>query len=228
MRAFVKLSIIIPTLNEEGSLGRILMSITDLAHEIIVVDGGSADKTAEIAQQYTPHVFSTGRGRGRQQHLGACYAVGDVLVFLHADTLPPQGSQTIIESTLSDREVVFGAFRLSIHPPTPGLNLIALVTNLRSRILKMPYGDQALFMRRSDYFRVGGFRDLPVMEDVDLVRRLNRMGRFKLTGDRVMTSARRWEKEGVCRTTLRNWSLLVRYLLGASPQKLHRSYDDIR
>ena len=224
----MNLSIIIPTLNEESSLGRTLASVSGRAHEIIVVDGGSNDGTLEVAREHAFVVLDSKRGRGIQQHTGACHAKGDVLLFLHADTLLSKGFDIVIETTLSDPKVILGAFRLGHHPPSAFLNLVALMANLRSVFLKMPYGDQGLFMRRSDYFRVGGFKDLPVMEDVDLVRRLNKMGRFKLVKARVRTSARRYDRNGVVYTTVRNWSLIIRYLLGQSPERLHRFYNDAR
>ncbi len=224
----MKLSIIIPTLNEERSLEQTLASISSHAHEIIVVDGGSKDGTVEIARKYTPVVLDSNRGRGIQQHTGACHAQGDVLLFLHADTLLPRGFETMIQRTLSEPNTVFGAFHLGHHPSTAFLNLVALMANLRSLLLKMPYGDQGLFMRRSDYFRVGGFRNLPLMEDVDLVRRLNKIGKFKLVRARVRTSARRYDRNGIVYTTVRNWSLIIRYLLGQSPERLHRLYTDAR
>jgi rSAM/selenodomain-associated transferase 2 len=224
----VKLSIIIPTLNEELSLGQTLASVSSHAHEIIVVDGGSKDGTVEIAHKYAPVVLDSKRGRGLQQHMGACHAQCNILLFLHADTLLPKGFETMIARTLSDSKTVFGAFHLGHHPSTAFLNLVALVSNLRSLLLKMPYGDQGLFMRRSDYFRVGGFKDLPLMEDVDLVRRLNRIGKFKLVKAKVRTSARRYDRNGIFYTTVRNWSLIIRYLLGQSPERLHRLYSDAR
>ena len=134
----------------------------------------------------------------------------------------------MIERTLSDPETVFGAFHLGHHPSTAFLNLVALMANLRSLLLKMPYGDQGLFIRRSDYFRVGGFKDIPLMEDVDLVRRLNRIGKFELVKAKVRTSARRYDRNGIVYTTVRNWSLIIRYLLGQSPERLHRFYPDAR
>ena len=224
----MKLSIIIPTLTEGRSLEGTFAPISDHAHEIIVVDGGSDDDTLEIARQYTPKVFYSNRGRGIQQHTGACHAQGDVLLFLHADTLLPKGFGMEIERILSDPEVSFGAFRLGYQSSTTPLNLIAVMANHRSLLLKMPYGDQGLFMRRTEYFLVKGFKDLPIMEDVDLVRRLKRIGRFKLTRGRVRTSVRRYEKEGIFYATVRNWSLIIRYLLGVSPQRLHRLYSDTR
>ncbi len=205
-----------------------LASISSHAHEIIVVDGGSKDGTKEIAHKYASVVLDSSPGRGVQQHIGACHAQGDVLLFLHADTWLPEGFQIMIENALSDPKIVFGAFRLGHHPSTAVLNLVALMANLRCLLLKMPYGDQGLFMRRSDYFLVDGFEDLPIMEDVELVRRLNKIGKFKLVRARVRTSARRYDRNGVVYTTVRNWSLIIRYLLGQSPERLHRFYADGR
>lgn len=224
----MKLSIIIPTLNEERSLRETLVSLSSYAHEIIVVDGGSKDGTVEVARRYASVVLDSNRGRGIQQHTGACHAQGDVLLFLHADTWLPKGFEIMIQRTLSDKKTVFGAFHLGHHPSTAFLNLVALMANLRSLLLKMPYGDQGLFMRGSDYFRVGGFKDLPLMEDVDLVRRLNKIGKFRLVKAKVRTSARRYDRNGVVYTTVRNWSLIMRYLLGQSPERLHRFYSDAR
>jgi rSAM/selenodomain-associated transferase 2 len=224
----MKLSIIIPSLNEERSLGGPLASLSSIPHEIIVVDGGSKDGTVEVARKYASVVLDSSRGRGIQQHTGACHAEGDILLFLHADTWLPKGFEMMIERTLSEPETVFGAFHLGHRPSKAFLNLVALMANLRSLILKMPYGDQGLFMRRSDYFRVGGFKDLPLMEDVDLVRRLNKLGKFKLVKGKIRTSARRYDRNGIVYTTVRNWSLIIRYLMGQSPERLHRLYSDAR
>lgn len=224
----MKLSIIIPTLNEEVSLVETLQSISGRGHEIIVVDGGSEDRTRLIARKFTPVVIQSHRGRGRQQHEGACRAQGDALIFLHADTRLPKRFEGWVRDALRDPLVAFGAFHLGHEPSSAFLKLISLMANLRSRLLKMPYGDQALFMRRSLYFRAGGFRDLPIMEDVDLVQRLNRMGQFKLVRGTVRTSARRYDGEGLLYTTLRNWAIIIRYLFGQSPERLQRFYSDAR
>jgi len=224
----MKVSIIIPALNEAEILGNTLQSLQDQPFEIIVVDGGSKDGTVGMARQYTSHVLISRTGRGIQQDTGAHQARGDVLVFLHADTILPIAYQDLIDEALAHPGVVFGAFRLKIHPPKPALDLIAFMAILRSLLLKLPYGDQALFVRRAAYFRVGGFRDWPIMEDVDLVRRLNRTGGFKLARGFVQTSARRWQKENIVHTTLRNWSLIIRYCLGVSPHVLARHYPDRR
>ena len=224
----MNLSIIIPALNEAPILGEALHRLEDKTAEIIVVDGGSQDATVEIARRHTPHVFVSAKGRGCQQDIGAHQARGNVLLFLHADTRLPPGFLSLVSQALADSKVVFGAFSLAIHPSSPALKLVASVANLRSRFFKLPYGDQAVFVRREAYFQVGGFRDWPVMEDVDLVRRLRRAGGFRLARGEVQTSARRWEQGKVVMTTLRNWLRMIRFFLGVSPNVLARSYPDTR
>ncbi|MBW1744416.1 MAG: TIGR04283 family arsenosugar biosynthesis glycosyltransferase [Deltaproteobacteria bacterium] len=224
----MKLSIIIPALNEAEILGRALASLKPHPAEVIVVDGGSQDSTIEVARQHTPHILTSRPGRGLQQDVGARQSQGDVFVFLHADTQLPPNYQDLIHYALTDPGTVFGAFFLSIYPSKPTLYLIALMANLRSRLLKVPYGDQTLFVRRSAYFLAGGFKDWPIMEDVDLVRRLNRIGGFKMARGFVQTSARRWRKENPVYTTLRNYSLILRYCMGASPHTLARHYPNLR
>jgi rSAM/selenodomain-associated transferase 2 len=219
------MSVIIPALNEAEMLRATLESvITAPFVEVIVVDGGSWDSTVEVAYRYTSQVLVSPPGRGLQQALGAQHSQGGVLLFLHADTRLPSGYEGCILETLACPNVVFGAFRLAIHPTTLALDIIAFMANLRSRCLRLPYGDQAIFVPREAYFRVGGFRDWPIMEDVDLVRRLKRMGGFKLARGYVKTSARRWQKESLIRTTQRNLSLIIGYGLGVSPEALYRRY----
>ncbi len=222
------MSVIIPTLDEAATLEKTLEGLKGQAAEIIVVDGGSTDGTAKVAGKYTSHVLVSRAGRGLQQDTGARISQGSVLVFLHADTVLPTGYRKLIRQALANPKVVFGAFCLEIHPPRFALELIAAMANLRTRLLRLPYGDQGIFVRRSAYLQVGGFRHWPIMEDVDLVRRLNRLGGFKLVQGSVRTSARRWQKENVVRTTLRNWSLMCRYGLGISPHTLARHYPDAR
>jgi rSAM/selenodomain-associated transferase 2 len=224
----MKLTIIIPALNEAEILGNTLQTLRHQPAEIIVVDGGSEDDTVGVALKYTPRVLISGKGRGLQLDTGARQSHGDVLVFLHADTELPAGYPRLIQQTLTDPGVVFGAFYLRIHPPSPALDLVAFMANLRSRLLSLPYGDQAIFVLRTAYLKVGGFQDWPIMEDVDLVRRLKRVGGFKLARGCVQTSARRWKREKLIFTTLRNWSLIIRYCLRVSPHILARHYPDTR
>jgi rSAM/selenodomain-associated transferase 2 len=222
------LSIIIPTLNEADVLGQTLEGLSNRSAEIIVVDGGSTDETVKIARQYTSRVLISARGRGPQQDAGARQSRGSILLFLHADTRLPGAYERLICEAFADKAVVFGAFRLKIVPPSPALDLIALMANLRSRFLRLPYGDQALFVRRRAYFQAGGFEDWPVMEDVELVRRLNRVGAFRLVRSPVETSARRWRGENCVYATFRNWTLILRYLAGVHPRILARAYPNAR
>jgi len=224
----MKVSIIIPVLNEAKTLGDTLGLVAGQSAEIIVVDGGSTDATMEIARQYSPHVITAPRGRGPQQGAGARKSHGSVLLFLHADTRLPVAYERLIDQALNKPGVVFGAFHLEIHPSTPVLALIASMANLRTRLLRMPYGDQALFVGRDAYFQAGGFPNWPIMEDVDLVRRLNLLGGFELACGSVRTSGRRWKRENALFTTLRNWSLMIRYYMGHRPHTLARHYPDAR
>lgn len=224
----MKLSVVIPTYNEAGYLPETLDRLGEEASEVIVVDGGSSDHTCGIARARGCVVLATGKSRGGQQRQGAAHASGDVLVFLHADTRLPYRYGRYVENALSEPGTVFGAFRLYIHPPTTGRRLIAGWANLRSRLFTLPYGDQVIFVRREIYFKAGGFPDWPIMEDVGLVERLRPLGRFKLVGEPVETSARRWEKERAVFTTVRNWTLILRYMAGASPHDLVRYYRDER
>jgi rSAM/selenodomain-associated transferase 2 len=222
------LSIIIPVLNEEAVLEGTLHPFKAGSHEIIVVDGGSRDGSIDIAQRFTPHVYLAERNRGLQQHVGALRARGAILLFLHADTQLPPDYCGEIRRTLALPGVAFGAFRLRISGGHPWLRLVSHMANLRSCLLRLPYGDQALFIRRTAYFKAGGFRSLPLMEDVDLVKRLNQIGRFRLARGRVLSSGRRWKREGLFYGTFRNWLLLSRFLAGASPHALVKRYPEVR
>ncbi|ACL04689.1 glycosyl transferase family 2 [Desulfatibacillum aliphaticivorans] len=224
----MKISVIIPCLNEEKNIRKVLQACRPGAHEIIVVDGGSQDQTVARASGLADLILSSPPGRGRQQALGARHATGDVLLFLHADTLPPAGFDQEISRMLQDPAVAFGAFSLGTDCSGPAMDLICFGANLRTRLFDMPYGDQAIFVRKEAYWRAGGFADIPLMEEVDLVKKLLRIGGFKLSRARVRSSARRWRQDGHLRRTLGNYSLMLRYQFGAKPEDLHRHYKDNR
>ncbi|MCI5195427.1 MAG: glycosyltransferase [Candidatus Electrothrix sp. AW5] len=232
----LSISIILPTLNEDQRIGACLDGLdrlllhrrsSDHPPEIIVVDGGSTDQTLEEIAARGIHriqLLHTEAGRGQQQHCGATAASGDILLFLHCDTVLPATFSKDICLTLQKKDVVAGAFRLHINGRGVGFRLIEAGVRLRSSLLQLPYGDQALFMRRATYFTVGGFPEQPIMEDLALVLRLQKLGRIALTQTHVTTSARRWQQHGLVKTTLINQLMLLGRIFGVSPQQLARLY----
>ena len=219
-----RISVIVPTLNEQDHLPATLRGVT-LApgDELIVVDGGSTDQTVVIARQFTSQVLLSPRGRAVQMYCGAQHAHGDILLFLHADTLLPSGSLEAVRRALQDG-AVGGAFRLALMPPTLALRLVAWGTNLRARFGRLPYGDQALFMLRQVFEALGGYDEVSCMEDVRLVQALRTRGRLVLLPQAVHTSGRRWQRDGVLYTTTRNTVLITLYFCGVPPEKLQRWY----
>ena len=218
-------SLIIPALNEERHIAATLSAISRSPdHEVIIVDGGSTDATVQRAKGAGANVLASKPGRAGQMNAGAALATGGVLLFLHADTLlPPQWAE-VVPRTLRTRGVVAGAFRFRIAERFPGKSLVERVTGLRSRWLQRPYGDQGLFLPKALFEEMGGFADLPIMEDYEFAIRLRRRGRIITDGEAVLTSGRRWQKLGVLRTTLRNQCMLAGYHLGVPPEKLAASY----
>ena len=221
-----RISVIIPTLNEADCLQDTLIAL-GLAENIetIVVDGGSRDGTDGMAAAAATRLLRSPSGRARQMNLGAAAATGDILLFLHADTRVPHLFDTHIRAALDEPNVVAGAFQLHIDGPERTLRLIEWGTNVRSRYLQMPYGDQAMFLRAETFRRMGGFRDLPIMEDFEFARRLRRCGRLVILPQMVATSARRWHTLGPWRTTWTNQLIIVSYLLGMSVDRLARWYS---
>jgi len=218
------LSIVIPTLNEAEGIAATVRPLLDIPNvEVIIADGGSTDGTAGIARQSGARVVVSRRGRGRQMNAGAAVARGARLLFLHADTQLPNGFQAHVDATLSSGACA-GAFRLRIDGQRRMFRWIERGANLRSRLLQLPYGDQALFLPAELFYRLGGFADLPVMEDFDLCRRLRRCGRISLANAEALTSARRWEKVGPARATLANQLYLAGHLLGIRPERIARWY----
>ena len=217
------ISVIIPTMNEEGCLKKTLESI-GRGIEIIVVDGKSSDSTREIANDFTEKVILSERGRGVQMDRGAREASGDILLFLHADTSLPKGWRDCIENALKDDRVIAGGFSLKIDSKGFSFRLIEAVANIRAKYLGLIYGDQAIFVRRDAFFSTGGFMGLPLMEDVDFIRRIRKKGKVLLLDADVSTSPRQWQKKGILRTTIGNLFFLSLYYAGVSPQRLYRLY----
>lgn len=222
-------SVVIPVLNEVEMVGSCLEAVRGAGTvpiEIIVVDGGSSDGTAERAAAEAA-VLRCERGRARQLNAGARAARGETLLFLHADTLLPPGAFAAIAGALRDPRVVGGAFALDFRERFRGARLLAFGANLRARLFRLPLGDQALFVRREAFEALGGFPDLPLLEDAEFVRRLRGRGRVRLLRERVRTSARRWRRGGAL-VTLRNWTLLALHAAGVSPATLKQWYPDTR
>jgi rSAM/selenodomain-associated transferase 2 len=215
------ISIIIPTLNEAESIGRLLPELLALPGvELLVVDGGSTDSTVDIAKSSGAEVLITSSGRAGQMNAGAEAARGDILLFLHCDTRLPPGFAAQVRDTMNRPGVSAGAFQLAIDGKGPGLRIIESLVNFRSRVLHMPYGDQGIFTTADMFFAVGPFPLQPIMEDFELMRRLKKKGRIKILSPAATTSARRWEKLGILKTTLINQAIIIGYFLGISPEKL--------
>jgi rSAM/selenodomain-associated transferase 2 len=223
----VKISIVVPALNEEGRISETLASLQSergVGLEVIVVDGGSDDDTRATARPLADKVLESGRGRARQMNAGAGAAEGDVLVFLHADTRMPAGSVRALRSALPASDRVWGRFDLCLSGQRRLLHFFAFLIRWRSRLSGVATGDQAIFVRRDAFEKVGRYPEMPLMEDVALTRRLRDLSWPLCLKARVVTSSRRWEEHGIWRTVLLMWSLRLAYFLGADPGKLARIY----
>ena len=223
------ISVVIPALNEEKTIAATLTALMALnPHEVIVIDGGSSDRTREISAQMGAVVIIGAPGRARQMNRGAAEATGDILLFLHADTRLPLGALYDIVVALEDPRYLGGRFDVDLDGNHWLLKIIGTMINHRSRITKVGTGDQAIFVRRAVFARMGGFPDIPLMEDIAFCRALKRLGGIACLRSRVLTSARRWETEGVWRTIFKMWTLKLLYLAGVSPVTLKRFYADAR
>jgi rSAM/selenodomain-associated transferase 2 len=221
----MKLSVVIPTWNEAENLAATLDALPELT-EVVVADGGSVDGTVEIAARRSgARVLACEQGRARQMNFGARETEGDTLLFLHADAVLGAGASEAIENALADPAVVGGFFRLRIRSPRTALRLVAFGSNLRARGLGLPYGDQGLFFRRSIFEEVGGFPDVPFLEEVALIRILRRKGRLAPLDVTLSTGDRHWRELGVLLTTLLNWTTVALYFFGVSPKTLAPHYS---
>jgi rSAM/selenodomain-associated transferase 2 len=224
-----RVSVIIPVYCEpaiiNGTIDTVRLLGGGKTAEIIVVDGRAEEETIAAIRDKAVRKLLSKKGRGGQLNRGAAIATGDVLLFLHADTvLPPAAFERIAEA-MCDEGCVGGAFDLRIDSTRAAFRIIETAANLRSRLTRIPYGDQAIFLRASCFRTLGGFREIPIMEDVDLMRRVKRKaGKIVIFREPVITSARRWEKEGLLFVTLRNWFLVTLYLCGVAPERLARFY----
>ena len=222
------ISLVMPVLNEAQGLER---QFSDLARqdlgEVVVVDGGSRDQTLSIARQSGVKVISSQPGRARQLNLGAEHASGDCLIFLHADTRLPANSAKLIREALCASHC-WGRFDVCIEGRHPWFPVIATAMNWRSRLTGIATGDQAIFMTREAFNSVYGFPDQPLMEDIEISRRLKHLSRPACLRQKVVTSGRRWEKSGVWKTVSLMWRLRWRYWRGESPEHLAREYRHVR
>jgi rSAM/selenodomain-associated transferase 2 len=225
----MRISIVIPVLNEEKSIAETVAALMPLKpHELIIVDGGSSDRTYEICNRLDVTVLSSPRGRGLQMNHGARQATGDVLLFLHADTRLPGSSIDDIRGALRNPQCVGGRFDVQLDGVHWMLGVIGAMISMRSRMSRVATGDQGIFVRRGIFAELGGYPDIPLMEDVAFSRALKSRGAVACLRSRVISSARRWEKQGIWRTILRMWLLKLLYLVGVSPVRLKRYYGDAR
>jgi len=226
----MRLCIVIPVLDEAAGIESALRTLAPLRArgvEVIVVDGGSRDGTPALAAPLADRVLMAPRGRASQMNAGAAAAAGDVLMFLHADTQLPADADTLVLAGLARTGRVWGRFDVRFDRGLR-LKLVALTMNLRSRLTGIATGDQAMFITREAFARTGGFPAIPLMEDVALSARLNRIGRPLCLHARVTTSGRRWRQRGTIRTILMMWGLRLRYFFGADPARLAQVYDGKR
>ena len=223
----MRLAVIVPALDEEAVIGETLgalAALRRLGHRVVLADGGSRDRTPDIARELADHVIVAPRGRARQMNAGAAVAEGDVLLFLHADTRLPETAAADVLAGLGTSGRRWGLFDVRLSGAHPLLRVVERTMNLRSRLTGIATGDQALFVERELFVATGGFPDIPLMEDVALSKRLKRGGPPLCLRSRVITSSRRWEERGVLRTIGLMWGLRAAYALGVPPDRLARLY----
>jgi len=229
MNRIPAVSLVIPVLNEAENISQILQHVREVdadgPAEIIVVDGDPEGSTINAIRDEGVRTVAAVKGRARQMNSGAGLATGDILLFLHADTHLPPNAFGLIRAAMNDTGFVGGAFDLGFATPRRIFKITESYVFLRTRLTKIPFGDQAIFIRRDFFDEIGGYRDLPLMEDVDLMQRIRkRGGRICIIPEKVRTSPRRYEQEGIMFTTIRNAMLQLLYALGVPPERLVRWY----
>ncbi|MBC8086347.1 MAG: TIGR04283 family arsenosugar biosynthesis glycosyltransferase [Phycisphaerae bacterium] len=224
------MSIVIPALNEAGTLPLLLadLKLLSFATQIIVVDGGSSDATIEVAEALGAHCVRCAKGRGRQLRAGAAAATAPILGFVHADARLGSDARAQLHAIPESANNVVRVFTLKVDSPRWPYRLVEAAAALRTRLFRMPYGDQGLFLSRALYDETGGFAEIPLMEDVEMMRRLKGRARIVICAATITVSARRWERDGVWARSFRNVGLLIRWFMGASPDKLASSYERSR
>ncbi len=226
----MNISVIVPVFRETKTIHAFLETVQAAfpapGHEIIVVDGHPEGDTLAAVDLPQVKAIRSGRGRAGQMNRGAAMARGEILLFLHADTLLPGDAPELISNLLSgNRDRVGGAFSLGIDDDRFSLKVIECFANLRSRLTRVPYGDQSIFLRKDYFDRIGRFRDIPIMEDLELMTRIRKKGgRIHILKQKSVTSSRRWKKEGIAICTLRNWLIRLLYHLGVPADRLAALY----
>lgn len=222
------ISVIIPILNEEKILEKTLSRLRPELknHELIIVDGGSTDGSIRIAEKYGKVIKST-RGRAKQLNAGASASTSEILIFLHADVWLEAGAFAAVEKTLSSG-YVGGGFLQKIDGRSILYRIIEITANMRGKYLKVFYGDSGIFVKRTDFECIGGFPEVPIMEEMEFSKALRKLGKTKMVKPRIHISARRWEANGIVRTTTKNWLITFLYFFGFSLERLAKLYRNIR
>lgn len=225
----MRISVVVPALNEEAVLPATLASLQrQPPHEIILADGGSSDATRELASAVGARVVISPKGRAIQMNAGAVAATGDVLLFLHADCALEDGALSDAHRMLRRGNAAGGCFRMAIPHANPLYRCIAWCATARVKLFGIAYGDQGIFVRRDIFVKLGGFPNLRFMEDVWFSLRLRKTGRIVVADKRIFVSARRWERSGIIRQTLRNWTLTALAAAGVHPDRLAQYYPLVR
>ena len=224
-----RFSIIIPVLHESGIINTLLDSLQQLEHdepfEIIVVDGSKTQDTLRVISDTTVRKYACLQGRGRQMNEGAAHAIGDILVFLHADTFLPPNALSQINAALENERYVGGAFSYQFQLQTTLFRMIAAIATLRSQITRAPYGDQVIFLRKTYFNSIGGYKNIPLMEDVELMRRIKKKkDQIIILPNHIITSTRRWDEEGLFYASLRDIISIFLYWCGMPAEKLAKFY----